>query len=280
MNSIRKFKLAVASIDIEDVENNLLKAIENAGRHKVDLLVLPETPDLLMKMPCGKYTFKNHPLYKRIRSAACKAKIAVTMSLTVNIHAEDKYANMGFLLNPRGEIIGLYNKKHLCPSENIITEPIETEDPFPVFNYKGINIALAICMDIHFPEMFRIYSLKKADIVCILCMYYDYTGDMLESLEKARAIDNQIYLGLSRYIALPYLAGKQMGYAKVIAPDGRIIASTGHQPGIAIAEFDPRWKMPTWYAEDILKKYPDFKSFEQLRKPEFYSKLTEGCKEK
>lgn len=271
---MKPFKLAVASIDVSDVSRNIIRAIGCAGEHKVDLLVLPEEPDILTKIPPGKYVLKKHPVYKEIRYAAMKAKIAVATSLSISVNAEGKYANMGFLLSPEGEIIGLYNKKHPAPDENIVTCPIGTKDPFPVFNYKGINIALAICMDIHFPEMFRIYSLKKADIVCLSVMYFDYTGDMLESLEKARSIDNQIYLGLSRYISLPYLAGRNMGYAKVIAPDGRIIASTGHQSGIAIAEFDPKWRMPTWYSGDLLKKYPNFQSFEQIRKPEFYEKLT------
>jgi hypothetical protein len=102
-------------------------------------------------------------------------------------------------------------------------------------------------------------------------MYLDYTGDMLESIEKARAVDNQFYLAISRYMDTPYLAGKNMGYAKVIAPDGRVIVSTGHQAGIAVAEFDPKWRFPFWG-----EQYEEFRTmFHATRKPERYGKLVE-----
>jgi len=68
---------------------------------------------------------------------------------------------------------------------------------------------------------------------------------------------------------LPYLAGKSMGYAKVIAPDGRIIVSTAHRPGIAIAEFDPDWRMPFWG-----EGYRDMREiYDKIRRPDFYGDL-------
>jgi predicted amidohydrolase len=199
---------------------------------------------------------------------------------TLSVKVGPGKANLGFLLDARGETIGLYNKKHPAPGEEgIDTSPL-SGDPFPVFDLNGVKIALAICMDIHFPEMFQIYSLKKADLICVSTRYLDYTGDMLESLEKARAIDSQAYVAISRYIKRPFLAGRDMGYAKVIAPDGRIIASTGHQPGIAIAEFDPRWRFPTWYEGDLLQRYPEFRTlFNKLRKPQYYGELIRTRKE-
>ncbi|MFA5865681.1 MAG: carbon-nitrogen hydrolase family protein [Phycisphaerae bacterium] len=269
----KRFHLAVAAIGTKGIVQNILDAITEAGDRKVDLLVLPEEPDIMTQVPPGKYPLEKHPIYQKVRKAAIKAKVPVVMTLSVKI--EDRYANLGFLMDAMGRIVGMYNKKHPAPSEEtIITKPLFTEDPFPVFDLNGVKIALAICMDIHFPEMFRIYGLKGADIVCVSTMYMDYTGDMLESLEKARAIDSQMYFALSRYIQLPYLAGKSMGYAKVIAPDGRVIASTGHQPGIVVTEIDPKWRFPSWYEGDLLKAYPDFRvMFDKIRRPDIYGDL-------
>ena len=271
--SKESFRLAVASIKRDDCIDHSIRMIEEAGDRGADLLVLPEEPDIVAGSPPGEHELEDHPVFKAFRKAAVKAKVPIVASLSAKV--EGGYSNMGFVLDKTGDIIGLYPKKHPAPSEEaIVTTPIDGE-PFPVFDLDGVRIAIAICMDIHFPEMFRIYGLKGADIVCVPTMYMDYTGDMIESIEKARAIDSQMYLAVAHYIEQPYLAGKSMGYGKVIAPDGRIVASTGHQEGLAIAEIDPKWRFPYWGTGELLEKYPDLRiMFDQIRRPDFYDDLT------
>ena len=266
------FRLAVASIKRGDCIDHCLEIIEEAGKRRADLLVLPEEPDIVTGLSPGEHELEDHPVFNAFRTAAMQAEVPIIASLSAKI--EGGYSNMGFVLDRNGDIIGLYPKKHPAPGEEaIVTKPING-DPFPVFDLGGVRIAIAICMDIHFPEMFRIYGLKGADIVCVPTMYMDYTGDMIESIEKARAIDSQMYLAVAHYIDQPYLAGKSMGYGKVIAPDGRIVASTGHQAGIAFAEIDPKWRFPYWGTGELLEKYPDLRvMFDRIRRPDFYGDL-------
>jgi predicted amidohydrolase len=269
------FRLAVCSIDRKNPVERSVGAIVEAGTRRADLVVLPEEPDVIAGAEPGQHKLEEHPVFVAFREAAIKAKIAIIS--TVSAKVDGGHANTGFLLDAKGKILGLYRKKHPAPSEEaIVTKPIKG-DPFPVFEFKGVKIGIAICMDIHFPEMFRIYGLKGADVVCMPTMYLDYTGDMLESIEKARAIDNQMYFALSRYIEEPFLAGKSMGYAKVIAPDGRVIVSTAHREGVAVGEFDPKWRMPFWVTDEPLKSmYPDLRiMFDKIRRPDLYRKLVE-----
>ena len=247
----KPFRLAVTAITLpggdsrEKVIDNCVAAIAEAGRRGADLVLLPEEPDIKAGRGPGEYALEKHPAFAAFTEQAAQSGVGVVASLSAAV--DGGYANTGFLLGRRGELIGCYRKKHPAPSEEaIITTPADGQDPFPVFEHEGLKLAIAICMDIHFPEMFRIYGLKGADLVCVPTMYLDYTGDMLESIEKARAIDSQMYFALSRYISKPFLAGRDMGYAKVISPDGRIICSTAHKDGVAIAEFDPAWRMPFW----------------------------------
>jgi predicted amidohydrolase len=263
----RSFRLAVSSILIQEIEKNCLAAISDAARRGADLVLLPEEPDIVSGKAPGLYPLESHPIFQAFSRAAAEARIGLISSLSAKV--EGGYANSGFFLDRKGEILGLYRKQHPAPSEEAIVTTPAGKDPFPVFDYEGVKIAIAICMDVHFPEMFRIYSLKGADVVCLPTMYLDYTGDMLESIEKARAVDNQMYFALSRYFDKPFLAGKNMGYAKVIAPDGRVIVSTGHQEGVAVADFDPTWKMPFWG-----EGYTEFREmFNAIRKPELYGEL-------
>lgn len=264
------FRLAVSSIPLKGCEEAAVAAIHEAGERGADLVLLPEEPEVVAGKTAGEHCLEEHPLFVSYQEASRQSHIGVVGS--VSAKAGGGYANTGFLLNRKGELVGTYFKKHPAPSEEAIITEEPNGDPFPVFDFEGVKLGIAICMDIHFPEMFRIYGLKGADLVCVPTMYLDYTGDMLESLEKARAIDSQMYFALSRYFDAPFLAGKNMGYAKVIAPDGRVIASTGHQAGVTLAEFDPKWRMPFWNEgyEATLREM-----FDGRRKPEYYTALTE-----
>jgi predicted amidohydrolase len=264
------FKLAVVSVEDTDRTRAVsltLAAAEEAADRGADLVLLPETPDAIAGQEQGVHVLEDHPVYLALQELAQRRSIGLIATLTNKV--DGGKANTGFLLGRDGALVGAYRKKHPAPGEEIVAEPIGS-DPFPVFAFEGVRLGLAICMDIHYPEMFRIYGLKGADLVCVSTMYMDYTGDMLESIEKARAIDSQMYLAMSRYITRPYLAGKHSGYAKVIAPDGRIIASTAHRPGVAIAEFDPAWRSDFWnrqYGADLRTIY------DASRRPEFYGDL-------
>jgi len=273
----KQFRLAVVSIErpdragpLPEVIERCVAAIREAGVRGADLVLLPEEPDIIAGGVYGTFAQEKHPVYRAFCEAAALAHIGVVSTLSFRVG--DRHANTGFLIDRGGALTGVYRKQHPAPTEEaILTEPAEPGNPFPVFDFEGVRIGLAICMDIHFPEMFRIYGLKGADVVCLPTMYLDYTGDYLESIEKARAIDSGMYLAVSRYITRPYLAGKNMGYAKVIAPDGRVIVSTAHRPGLAVAEFDPKWRMEFWgegYGGNMRAMY------DTIRRPDLYGELT------
>jgi nitrilase len=270
------FKLGVCAVDRPEenpaaVIDNCVAAIAEAGERGADFLVMPEEPDVIAGGTYGTYAEDAHPAFLAFQKQAAASNIGVVFTLSVKAGA-DGHANTAFVLDRDGSVIGRYRKKHPAPSEESIDTTPLNGDPFPVFEFEGVKLGVAICMDIHFPEMFRIYGLKGADLICMSTMYLDYTGDMLESLEKARAIDSQAYFALSRYITRPFLAGKNMGYAKIISPDGRIISSTAHRPGVSIAEIDPKWRMEFWgegYEGNM--RY----MFDVIRRPDLYGELTE-----
>ncbi len=277
------FRLAVSSIPIEGCVEGTIAAVAEAGERGADMVLVPEEPGIVAGDKPGLYTLEEHPVFIGCREKAKVHRIGVVGSVSARLAGAGSpvgdatgIANLGFVLDRRGELLGTYRKKHPAPTEEYIDTSPDVDpatgkpDPFPVFDFEGVKFGISICMDIHFPEQFRIYMLKGADMVLLPTMYMDYTGDMLEAVEKARAADNQIYLALSRYVQMPYLAGKSMGYAKVIAPDARVIVSTGHQPGVAIAEFDPKWRMPFWG-----ESYADMRQiYENTRRPDLYGELT------
>ncbi len=176
------------------------EAAETAGERGSDLMVLPEEFDVVggdeEKSPnemgiCEP--IPDGPITTRMRELADKYK----MYVIPNIREQDgdKKYNTAVLIGRDGEIVGKYRKTHLAPSEEREVLP---GDELPVFETDFGRIGIAICMDIHYEEIFRVYALKGADILCWPTMSIDYTGMAIEALMYARAFDNQVGRAMCR----------------------------------------------------------------------------------
>jgi predicted amidohydrolase len=135
-------------------------------------------------------------------------------------------------------------------------------------------------MEIHYPEIYTTLALKGAEVILWPSAAMDYTGDLMESIVNARAIDNQVYFVAAHFVQMPYLAGKHYGRSRIVDPMGRIRADTGHFHGVAIAEVDLDQTYPRWYEGERLAAYPTMrKTLFRTRRPELYHQLTQPRKE-
>lgn len=76
----------------------------------------------------------------------------------------DKFYNSAVLIGPDG-FIGKFRKMHLWDEDKIWFEPGDLG--IPVFYTPIGRIAIIICYDMWFSEMWRIAAMKGADIVCV-----------------------------------------------------------------------------------------------------------------
>jgi len=76
----------------------------------------------------------------------------------------DVLYNSAVVIGPQG-LIGTFRKNHRWAEENLFFAPGDTG--FPVFDTPLGRIAVAICYDIWFPEVFRMAALQGADILCV-----------------------------------------------------------------------------------------------------------------
>ena len=72
--------------------------------------------------------------------------------------------NSAVVVGPQG-VIGTYRKNHLWAAENLYFEPGNLG--VPVFHTDIGRIAVVICYDIWFPEVFRLAAVQGADILCV-----------------------------------------------------------------------------------------------------------------
>jgi len=275
----RPVTIATISLDLppgpQTVEGNLrraMSAVDEAGRSRPDIICLPEMYAILGVEEYGRAVKLAADMSPRIESEiSSRARTwgAYIISCTVE-RADDALYNTAFLFDRSGRKIGRYRKTHLAPGEEATFTPWEG---YPIFELDFGRVAVMICMDIHYSEVARIYALQGADILFWPTMAYGPTGEFLEVLFRSRAMDNQIYCVTANFCQQPYLAGKVMGRAYIVGPDGKIRADTGHRAGVAVATVDLDEGYEYWAARPDLRTLKDV--FLGLRRPETYGMLTQ-----
>lgn len=255
--------------------------VEEAGRSGADIVCLPE-------FSLSRFNFRTHrwlpqavpgPAIQRLGALAARHRMYVIAPLLEDCGQRKAY-NTAVFLDRRGRIVGKYRKTHLCLPRFAEGETTLPGNEIPVFPTDFGAIGISLCMDIHYPELYLALALKGAEVIFWSTGAIDYTGDLIESLVNARAIDNQVYFVCSHYIQQPYLAGKQYGRSRVVDPMGRIRADTGHFPGVAVAEVELDQTYPMWYEGRMRAAYPTMRAtLFKTRRPELYGELTKPVAE-
>lgn len=262
---------------IVTIEENLARAhaaVKDALKEKPDFVLLPEFFAVLGVDP-QTYTSSVKQAADRweqimvpFQSMAKKHKCHI---IPVGPKWEGDFIyNTATLISETGEISGHYRKTHLAPGETFIQPGSE----YPVFETPLGRIAMMICMDIHYPEIARIFALRGAEILFWSTMSWGPTDRFLTVLLAARAMDNQVYCVHSNFAGLPFLPGKPRGRACIVGPDGETRADTGHRPGIASAIIDLDEPYEYWVPGKLKQELPTLKEAHLgLRRPETYSDL-------
>ena len=184
--------------------------------------------------------------------------------------------NSAVLYDRRGEVVGVYRKTHLCLPGFAEGTKFRPGDELPVFETDFGTVGIAICMDLHYPELFGVLAQKGAEVILWPSAAMDYTGDVIESVVNARAFDNQTVFVCSHFVQTPYLVGRHYGRSRIVDPMGRIRADTGHHAGVAHAVVDLDDTYDMWYTGEMKDAYPTMREvFRKTRRPELYGPVAE-----
>lgn len=287
----RKVRVSTISLFLPDgvtrLDENVdraVSAVKKALEHKPDIICLPECYTILYspKDDIEKSLKKSVEINGRMSQLARKGRCYIISNILERI-GEIVY-NSAFIINRSGEVIGKYTKTHLAAFEEELYGN-RSGNELPVFETDFGRIAVMICMDIHMVEVARVYGVKGAEILFWPTQAYGPSADLLITLLRSRAFDNQMYCVASNFSKIPYHPGKEIGHACIIGLDGSVLADTGTRPGIATVDIDlDELNRLDWgYTEssDILSnKYPDWRRLIcGLRRPELYKTLSEKNRE-
>lgn len=145
-----------------------------------------------------------------------------------------------------GGILGHQRKVHLPPGERFAYTP---GDGFAAFDTPVGRIGMLICYDKLFPEAARALALDGAEIIASMAAWpvcrqrpagriaQDRQTRHFNLIDATRAVENQVvWVSSNQTGRLGPL--RFLGNAKIVHPDGSVLARTGGSSGMAIAHVD------------------------------------------
>ena len=148
----------------------------------------------------------------------------------------DGFYNTALIFDRTGRVAGEYDKIHLfTPSGE--QEHFQAGDTLCRFTLDGHSCGIIICYDLRFPELTRTLALAGLDILFLPAQWPEKRAPHLQTLVRARAIENQMFLALCNSVGT---AGKTRccGGSAVIDPWGEYIVHAGDQEEICTGEAD------------------------------------------
>jgi len=156
----------------------------------------------------------------------------------------EKEYNTGHLFCPDGSIF-THRKSHLFPLEGALG--VCPGDKLEIFETEIAKVALAICYEIEFPEVPRIYALKGAEIIFCPSNTVDEHGFWrVRHCCQASAIQNQVYIIHSCLVGNPPLKGMEgWGKSSILSPceppwnpNGIIVEAKENKEMVITADLD------------------------------------------
>ena len=253
-------KLKVAAVQMmsstgkEKNLNRAEKLITIAAKRGAKFIVLPEVFNFRGNLNVASKNAEAIPGYSSnfISNIAKKYKVWILIGSMMEktrrlgrATQPSKPFNTSILINPNGKIISKYRKIHLFDIRLKGKEILESKRNLPgktpkLVSLNNIKVGLSICYDLRFPELYRLYSKKGAEILCIPSSFTKPTGEVhWHTLVRARAIENLAY------VIAPNQAGtgsggiKTFGHSLIVDPWGKILAEgPANKEAVIFADID------------------------------------------
>lgn len=226
------------------------KLIERAARGGAQLVALPELWTYLGPAEGNAANAETIPGPVTERLAALARRHQITLHCGSMLEAPDNPGadprpyNTAVVLDHDGHIIAKYRKIHLFDADPygstapyLESEGIQPGKDIVLVEAEGIQIGIATCYDLRFPELFRILTLRGAQLIILGSAFTMQTGrDHWEVLVRARAIENGVYMLAPDQVGAHPPRRMAYGRSMIVDPWGTVLAQAPDQPGVIQAE--------------------------------------------
>lgn len=241
---------AIQMVSGPRVADNLVAAgrlIDEAVAQGAQLVALPEYFPIIGAADADRVRaredFGSGPVQDWLAATAQKHGVWIFAgSIPLTATVADKMRNSSLVFNPAGECVKRYDKLHLFgfrKGDESYDEAafIEAGKELAAVDTPFGRVALSICYDLRFPELYR--ALAPFDLILMPAAFTDTTGRAhWEILLRARAIENQCYLLAVGQGGRHENGRMTHGNSMIVDPWGDILDRKMKGPGIVIADLD------------------------------------------
>lgn len=244
-------RAAVVQINsTSDLGGNLDAArrqVSSAADDGAELVVLPEKWPLMAagdELAAGAEPVDG-PAVTAARSWAQDLGITLVAGSFTEAHEDSRPSNTSLLIDPEGRIASTYRKIHMFDVDvgGVAYRESQVEDAgdrIVVADAGQARIGMAVCYDLRFPELFRALVDRGATVISLPSAFTVPTGrDHWETLVRARAIENQVFVLAAGQVGRAQPKFDSWGHSMIVDPWGRMLAQVdGDREGFAVAELD------------------------------------------
>lgn len=224
--------------------------IEKAAQAGAQLVVTPEMTSLLDRRP-GALLEKakvqdEDPALPVFREIAAKLAIDLIIgSLPIKID-DTRCANRSFFISRLGDIVASYDKIHMFDvalgegQTYRESKRFQAGNRVEIVSINQVHIAMTVCYDLRFPEVYRNLAKAGAQIITIPSAFTKITGQAhWHVLLRARAIESGCFILAPAQTGLHADGRETYGHSLIIDPWGTVLAEKEiDEPGFISAELD------------------------------------------
>lgn len=236
------------------------KLIREAARNGAKIVALPEYFTCWMD---PKYFVENKetqagPTPKMLTKAARDNNVYLFGgTFPEAITGSEMLNNTCNIYNPRGDLVNQFRKLHLFDVDLGERMKICESDcnkhgeGLTVIDTEYCKVGFGVCLDLRYPELARLYGQKGCQLLTYMGGFSTTTGPVhLEVLQRARAVDNQVYVANVGPASSPDSPYVTYGHSAFVDPWGEVIAKTGSEEDIIYADIDMD------YVSEIRRRMP------------------------
>ncbi|WP_175477234.1 nitrilase-related carbon-nitrogen hydrolase [Ruania alba] len=214
-----------------DSEANVFAAVDHvraAATAGARLVVLPEysagwAPQLSPELAEAV----DGPFHQAMSAVAAECAVDLVVGAIEPADGDPaRCVNVALAFGPDGALRGRYEKVHLFDAfgvreSDVLDAGAPGAHQAMVLDVAGVQVGVATCYDLRFPETFRVLVDGGAQVLVVIAAWAAGPGkaEQLDVLVRARAIENTTYLAL----ASQHGRGRT-GHSQVVDPLGRPMA--------------------------------------------------------
>ena len=235
--------------------SNARKAVREAASRGATLVALPEIwngPYAVDKfLPYAEavpevgepVSGEKNPTTLSISEMARENGVFLVGGSIPELASDGRIYNTCVVADPAGAIVAKHRKVHLFDVDIpggirfVESETLSPGSRLTTFDTPWCRVGVGICYDMRFPQL----AMLMRDQGCKLLVYpgaFNLTTGPAhwELLQRARAVDNQLFVATVSPARNPDSSYKAWGHSTVVSPWGEILATTEHDAAIVVTD--------------------------------------------